>query len=106
MPGVSGEWFRPFAVTVSAVQAGAVGGVEADLERDRRFPAEGGPEIQRLVALHDAVLPAYKQDPKKAEGLLSTGQWPRPADLKPVEYGAWTVVARVILSLDETIVRE
>ena len=42
---------------------------------------------------------------KAAQALITTGQSPAPVDLKPVDLAAWTMVARAVLNLNETITR-
>jgi mono/diheme cytochrome c family protein len=48
----------------------------------------------------------FAADRDGAAALSSSGLSPRPDGLDPVEHAAWTAVANVILSLDETITRE
>jgi len=40
-----------------------------------------------------------------AQGLVSVGESPRPDKLDPAELAAWTIVASVILNLDETVTK-
>ena len=48
----------------------------------------------------------YQSDPAAAAGLVAIGDRSAPKDLDPAGLAAWTSVARVILNLHETIVRE
>jgi len=50
-------------------------------------------------------LAAYKTNPKAAAALTSTGQAPRSENLDVQQHAAWTMVARAILNLNETITR-
>ena len=47
----------------------------------------------------------YKADPDSARALLAIGAHPAPADLDPAELAAWTSIARTILNLHATILR-
>jgi hypothetical protein len=60
-------------------------------------------ELERLAALHDEVSADYQRDPAAAEALATEPRGPLPADLggDVADLAAWTVVANVILNLDE-----
>ncbi len=62
-------------------------------------------EVQRLIALHDAVLPSYQQDSKKALEMATNpiGAAPKGADV--ADLAAWTTVANTLLNLDETVMK-
>jgi hypothetical protein len=62
-------------------------------------------EVRRLVALHDAVLPSYRQDEKKALDMATNpiGAAPEGADV--ADLAAWTTVANTLLNLDETVMK-
>jgi len=62
-------------------------------------------EIKRLLALYQDELARYKEDGKAAEKLATSqlGKAPDKTDLD--ELAAWTVVANVLLNLDETITK-
>jgi len=66
------------------------------------------PEIDRLVALHDEAAADYRGDAAAAKQLATDPLWAPPAELaidtpeKLADLAAWTVVANVILNLDET----
>jgi hypothetical protein len=47
----------------------------------------------------------YRHDLDAVQALLAVGEQPVPADLDPTEVAAWTAVARTLLNLDETVVR-
>jgi hypothetical protein len=60
-------------------------------------------EVQRLITLYEQELVQFQQDAKAAEKMATSelGQPSRAMDLK--ELAAWTVVANVLLNLDEMI---
>ena len=51
-------------------------------------------------------LTVFQEDPARAEGLLSVGESERDTELDPAEHAAWTVLASMLLNLDETLTRE
>jgi hypothetical protein len=67
-----------------------------------------GPEIDRLVKLHDEVAADYRADAAAAKQMATDPLGAPPADVgidtpeKLADLAAWTVVANVILNLDET----
>ncbi|MEX0689780.1 MAG: PSD1 and planctomycete cytochrome C domain-containing protein [Pirellulales bacterium] len=71
-----------------------------------RMPTD--PEIDRLVRLHDEVCVEYHGDGASARKIATDPLGAPPADLgidtpeKMADLAAWTVVANVILNLDET----
>ncbi|MEZ6132486.1 MAG: DUF1553 domain-containing protein [Planctomycetaceae bacterium] len=68
-----------------------------------RRPSE--PEVRILHRVLDAQLDFYRTHPGDASKLLSVGDSVFDPSLDPVELAAWTTVANMILSLDETITR-
>lgn len=60
-------------------------------------------EVERLVAFHDQQLERFKKDEKAARDVMQAGESPPPdaADL-----AAWTMVANVVLNLDEAVTKE
>ena len=60
-------------------------------------------ELQRLLA---DQLARYRRDPAAAGALLKVGESARDQRLDPAEHAAWTVLASVVLNLDEAITRE
>jgi len=62
-------------------------------------------EVQRLVALHDAVLPSYLQDEKKAVAMAADPIGPVPEGADVADLAAWTTVANTLLNLDETVMK-
>jgi hypothetical protein len=60
-------------------------------------------EVDRLVRLHAEALLDYRQAPEEARKLATEPLGPPPADLADLpDLAAWTVVANVILNLDES----
>jgi hypothetical protein len=62
-------------------------------------------ELDVLKRVYDKQLLIYHQDAKAALRLLSTGESPRNERLDPAELAAWSIVASVILNLDETVTK-
>jgi hypothetical protein len=100
--------------------------VEAARAFAARIMREGGADAQSRIgfAYHEALSRSptkaelailgellelnqkrYATDAKAAHALITTGQSPVPIDLKPVDLAAWTMVARAMLNLNETITR-
>ncbi len=100
--------------------------VEAAQALARRMVAEAGPtpadriahavrltlirppqptETARLVSLFEKVRTDFGKNTKEATLLASDPLGPLPAGMDPVELAAYTVVANVILNLDETFVK-
>ena len=69
-----------------------------------RIPAEH--ELQVLIRVHAGQLAHYQANPAEAEKLLVIGASPRVAGLDPAGYAAMTMMANLILNLDETITKE
>jgi hypothetical protein len=67
-------------------------------------PATVG-EQQELVDLFQRQRTRFQTNPEAAAQLLATGESPRDEKLDPIQHAAWTAVANVILSLDETTTR-
>ena len=68
-----------------------------------RPPDDG--ERRSLVALLSASRIEYVNNTKAADKLLSVGLAPRSTSLDRSELAAWTIVARAILSMNETLTR-
>ncbi|MBI3849584.1 MAG: DUF1553 domain-containing protein [Verrucomicrobia bacterium] len=62
-------------------------------------------ERTRLCTLLEQQLANFKADSKAAETLAKYGHAPVPAGLDASELAAWTIVANVLLNLDETITK-
>jgi mono/diheme cytochrome c family protein len=84
------------------------GNAEADATYAFRLCVARSPqskETKRLVALYETELAQFKQDPPAALK-LATGDLGKPPEGVSVEkLAAWTVVANVLLNLDETITK-
>jgi hypothetical protein len=65
--------------------------------------APTGEEAHTLLALYEAQLLHYRQDAEKAALFLSNGPSDAIADSDPAAAAAWSVVANVLLNLDETL---
>jgi len=62
-------------------------------------------ERQSLEKLFEAQLAYYGAHPDDAKKLIAVGYHPAPASVDPARLAAWTSVTRVLLNLNETIVR-
>ncbi len=62
-------------------------------------------EIDVLRRVLNRQRNVYRQNGKAALRLLSVGESPRDDRLPPAELAAWTVVASVLLNLDETVTK-
>lgn len=62
-------------------------------------------EAAELAGLLADLRATYAADRDAALALLAVGETPRDATLDPVEHAAWTLLAQVLLNLDETITK-
>jgi len=62
-------------------------------------------ERDRLVSLYRQQLASFKTDPASALALISNGPALQPPGLDPHELAAWTILANVLLNLDETLTK-
>lgn len=62
-------------------------------------------ETQRLVRFFEQQRQSFAQDPAAAQALIKSGQTPPPTKLDPIRLAAWTLVANVLLNLDETLTK-
>jgi len=62
-------------------------------------------ETKRLVALYEQELAQFKLDPSAAQKMATGDLGKPPAGVNVEELAAWTVVANVLLNLDETITK-
>jgi hypothetical protein len=62
-------------------------------------------EIAVLLRIHQAQIEVYRKDGEAAAKLLGVGESARNEKLDQAELAAWTMVASVILNLDETITK-
>jgi hypothetical protein len=63
-------------------------------------------ELKVLLSSLDRHLKTYESDPVAAEKLLKHGEAPLDNTVNPGELAAYTIVAGIILNLDETITHE
>jgi hypothetical protein len=63
-------------------------------------------EQKVLLAGYQRVLKQYQGDPKAAEKLVSSGEWPRDKTLDVAEHAALAAMANMILNLDGVITKE
>ncbi|RMH12753.1 MAG: DUF1553 domain-containing protein, partial [Planctomycetota bacterium] len=59
-------------------------------------------EIDVLSASYRLALREYRQRPDDAAALLSYGEWPQSESIGTAEHAAATIVANIVLNLDET----
>jgi hypothetical protein len=62
-------------------------------------------ELTHLLNLYQESLEKYRKDPSAAKTLATAGIGPPPSNLDIAELAAWTVVANVLLNLDETLTK-
>ena len=62
-------------------------------------------ELAVLLDVFQANLKKYQSDQDAAEGLIAVGASEPPEELDAAELAAWTMVANMILNLDETITK-
>ncbi|MEZ5303302.1 MAG: DUF1553 domain-containing protein, partial [Verrucomicrobiales bacterium] len=60
-------------------------------------------EVAILTNILEKRLAEFRAEPAKAEEFLKVGESPRPAEIDAAEHAAWSVVAQVILNLDEAL---
>jgi hypothetical protein len=62
-------------------------------------------ELKRLVALYKEARAEYADNPKDAVALATVPLGPLPKDMNAADAAAWTVVANVLLNLDEVVLK-
>ena len=62
-------------------------------------------ELGVLVRQYETQLATYRSDEESAKKVLAVGERPVPDGLDSAELAAWTLVANVILNLDETMTK-
>src|SRR5262249_8659443 len=65
--------------------------------------APSAPEVGHLLELYQENLEKYQKDSGAALALATSGLPAPPREMNTAELAAWTVVANVLLNLDETI---
>lgn len=68
-----------------------------------RTPSAG--ELEVLQRTLQKQTQAFANDKAAAEKLLSYGDSPKSTDLDPGEHAAWTMIANLLINLDETITK-
>src|SRR5262249_33104220 len=68
-----------------------------------RPPTEA--ELKRLVDLYERARQKYTADTAKATAIATKPLGPAPKDANVADLAAWTVVANVLLNLDETLAK-
>ncbi len=63
-------------------------------------------ELKILLGIFRTQHDEFEKEPSDAVKLLSVGESPRNVSLNTTELAAWTIVASMILSLDETITKQ
>ena len=62
-------------------------------------------EIKVCQEVYTKQLNSFRSQPNRAHSLLSQGESENPAGLDTVEHAVWTVIASLLLNLDETLTR-
>ena len=62
-------------------------------------------ELERVLAIYEAELANYRKDVKAAEAMAFGAVGKAPEGFDVCELAAWSVVANVLLNLDETITK-
>lgn len=68
-----------------------------------RVPTRG--ELEVLERIHARAREMFRTEPQKAAKLLEVGESPTGKKFDPIELAAWTMVAQVLLNLDEVVTR-
>jgi len=63
------------------------------------------PELKTLRQRHASFHAHYSEHPDDARAVLTTGEHPPNPDVAPDEAATWTMLANLILNLDETLVK-
>ena len=58
-----------------------------------------------LLDVYRSCLEGFRKTPEEAKKLIEVGDSDPPASLTPAELAAWTMVANLILNLDETVTK-
>jgi hypothetical protein len=60
-------------------------------------------EVSELLAAYRDHLASFRRDEAKAKQLLAVGELKADATLNPSELAAWTMIANLLLNLDEVL---
>jgi len=63
-------------------------------------------EVEELLAAYNDLLVDYTSDQEAARAIINVGEIPPDDQLKPTELATWTMVANILLNLDEVITKE
>ena len=63
-------------------------------------------QIKALEEFYKRRLEDFNKDPKAAEALLSIGDTKRNTQLNIAEHASWTLIAQLVLNLDENLNKE
>ena len=63
-------------------------------------------EVDQLLSVHRKFREAYTGDVDSAKSLIALGESPAEESLDPVEMATWTMMANVLLNLDEVVTKE
>ena len=62
-------------------------------------------EVERLVKLYEDAKAGFAKNPEKAAQFATNPLGPLPAGMEVADAAAWTVVANVLLNLDEIFMK-
>ena len=62
-------------------------------------------ELEVLKKTLEKQLAQFQADKPAAEQFLAYGDTPREMNMEPSEYAAWTMLANLLINLDETITK-
>lgn len=68
-----------------------------------REPESG--ELSELLDVYHAGSKAFASAPENTDAFLSAGESPRDESLSSAEHAAWTLLASMLLNLDEVLTR-
>ncbi|EDM29302.1 hypothetical protein LNTAR_22969 [Lentisphaera araneosa HTCC2155] len=63
-------------------------------------------QVTHVKAFYKRRLAEFQKDPKLADALLSIGDSERDKTLDPAEHASWTLIAQLVLNLDENLNKE
>ena len=101
------EAARAFAIRILR-EGGSGQDLDGRLDWAFRQATSRAPDAEECAILKRLVEDSrqvYARDPKQAQALLAVGSVPVPKDSDPVELAAWTIAARALLNLHETLSR-
>ncbi|WP_231741993.1 DUF1553 domain-containing protein [Stieleria varia] len=98
------EAARAFAQRIITTKQSATERIDLAYQLTTSRPATQR-EQQILAGILERELARFAANPDAAQQFLSVGQWKRDESLDPIEHAAWTVIAQMILNLDEALTR-